>query len=148
MRCRTMDGREAYGVPSAAGHYYLTTQTNCTCPDAQRHEGMACKHQLTVRLHVTTAHGLVAGWADRGPLNQYARSSYRSGQSWATWRDADCSAAALYWLLGAYGEPLGSLDDAIAPIGGPVGHLDETRPVRCARACAGTRVGCSRTESA
>ena len=65
----------------------------------------------------TTAHGLVAGWADRGPLNQYARSSYRSGQTWATWRDADCSAAALYWLLGAYGQPLGSLDEAIALIG-------------------------------
>jgi hypothetical protein len=65
----------------------------------------------------TTAHELVADWADRGPLNQYARSSYRSDQTWATWRDADCSAAALYWLLGAYGQPLGSLDDAVALIG-------------------------------
>ena len=53
-KCRTRDGRKAFGVPgqSAAGHYYLTTQASCTCPDAQRHEGMACKHQLAVRLHV------------------------------------------------------------------------------------------------
>jgi uncharacterized Zn finger protein len=54
MRCRTRDGREAYGVPSprAAGHCDLTTRTTCTCPHAQRHEGLACKHQLAVRLHV------------------------------------------------------------------------------------------------
>jgi len=67
MKCRTMDGREAYGVPSAAAHYYLTTQTNCTCPDAQRHEGMACKHQLAVRLHVAlvTAQRTQKGGEDR-----------------------------------------------------------------------------------
>ena len=59
----------------------------------------------------------LAGWADRGPLNQYARTNYRSDQSWATWRNADCSAAALDWLLGAYGQQLGSLDDAIALVG-------------------------------
>jgi hypothetical protein len=62
-------------------------------------------------------HGLIAGWADRDPLNQYARSSYRSDAIWLTWRDADCSAAALDWLLGAYGQPLASLDDAIALVG-------------------------------
>ncbi|MGI9149252.1 MAG: hypothetical protein ACR2IK_22345 [Chloroflexota bacterium] len=66
---------------------------------------------------VTTAYGLVSGWAERGPLNQYLRSNYRSDQSWATWRNADCSAAALDWLLGAYGQQFGSLDDAIALIG-------------------------------
>ena len=66
---------------------------------------------------VPAARGLLAGWADRGPLNQYARTNYRSDQSWATWRNADCSAAALDWLLGAYGQPLGSLDDAIALVG-------------------------------
>ena len=57
LKCRGQDGRKAYGVPSqsAAGHYYLTTQTSCTCPDAQRHEGLACKHQLAVRLHVALA---------------------------------------------------------------------------------------------
>jgi len=62
------------------------------------------------------ARGLIAGWADRGPLNQYARSNYRSDQSWLTWRAADCSAAALDWLLGAYGQQLGALDDSIALI--------------------------------
>jgi hypothetical protein len=66
---------------------------------------------------IPAARGLLAGWADRGPLNQYARISYRSDQSWTTWRNADCSAAALDWLLGAYGQQLGSLDDAIALVG-------------------------------
>jgi hypothetical protein len=55
---------------------------------------------------VTAAHGLLAGWSDRGPLNQYARSNYRADQSWVTWRNADCTAAALDWLLGAYGQQL------------------------------------------
>jgi len=63
------------------------------------------------------ARGLMSGWSGRGPLNQYARSNYRSDQSWLTWRNADCSAAALDWLLGAYGQQLGSLDDAIALVG-------------------------------
>ncbi len=66
---------------------------------------------------VSAARGLITGWADRGPLNQYARSNYRSDQSWATWRNADCAAAALDWLLGAYGQQLSSLDDAIALVG-------------------------------
>ena len=60
------------------------------------------------------ARGLITGWADRSPLNQYARSNYRSDAGWLMWRNADCSAAALDWLLGAYGQQLGSLDDAIA----------------------------------
>jgi len=63
------------------------------------------------------AHGLIADWADRGPLNQYARGSYRTGAAWSTWRDASCSAAALDWLLGAYGQPLRSLEEAIALLG-------------------------------
>jgi hypothetical protein len=66
---------------------------------------------------VLAAPGLLPGWANRGPLNQYDRRNYRSDQSWRTWRDADCSAAALNWLLGAYGQPLGSIDDAITLIG-------------------------------
>jgi hypothetical protein len=65
----------------------------------------------------TAARGLISGWADRGPLNQYARSNYRSDQSWFAWRNADCSAAALAWLLGAYGQQLASLEDAIALLG-------------------------------
>jgi hypothetical protein len=71
----------------------------------------------SVQSVVPAARGLVAGWADRGPLNQYARTNYRSDQSWAMWRNADCSAAALDWMLGAYGQQLGSLDDAIVLVG-------------------------------
>jgi hypothetical protein len=66
---------------------------------------------------VATGHGLITGWGDRGPLNQYARSNYRTEASWLTWQNADCSAAALDWLLGAYGQQLGSLDDAVALVG-------------------------------
>jgi hypothetical protein len=66
---------------------------------------------------MAAAHGLVAGWSARGPLNQYARANYRSDQSWLAWRNADRSAAALDWLLGAYGQQFGSLDDAIALVG-------------------------------
>ncbi len=66
---------------------------------------------------VAAARGLIAGWADRGPLNQYSRSNYRSDASWLEWRNADCSAAALDWVLGAYGQQLGSLDNAIALVG-------------------------------
>ena len=53
LRCHARDGRKAYGVPSqrTSGLYYLTTQTTCTCPDAAR-SGLACTHQLAVRLHV------------------------------------------------------------------------------------------------
>jgi len=70
-----------------------------------------------IRAGTAAARGLSAGWADRGPLNQFARSNYRSDQSWLAWRNASCSAAALDWLLGAYGQQLGSLDDAIALVG-------------------------------
>ena len=64
-----------------------------------------------------TGDGLVDGWADRPPLNQYDRRNYASDQSWLTWRAVDCSAAALDWLLAAYGHTLGNLDTAIAAIG-------------------------------
>jgi hypothetical protein len=65
----------------------------------------------------STAHGLTAGWANRGPINQYVRASYRSDATWLNWRNVDCSAKALDWLLGAYGQPLASLDEAIALVG-------------------------------
>ena len=35
-----------------AGRYYLTDTHSCTCPDAQQHQGLACKHMLAVRIHV------------------------------------------------------------------------------------------------
>ncbi len=90
---------------------------------------------------VAAAHGLITGWADRRPLNQYARSNYRTDASWLTWRDADCSAAALDWLLGAYGQQLGGLDDAIALVGPGTGlspslGLLDARGTALARALA------------
>jgi hypothetical protein len=60
---------------------------------------------------------LIDGWADRPTLNQYDRRNYRTDSSWVTWRDYSCSAAALDWMLGAYGQPLGSIDEAIGLIG-------------------------------
>lgn len=49
LKCRTTDGRKAYGIPSSVpGRYYLVTRYTCDCYDARRHE---CKHQLAVRLH-------------------------------------------------------------------------------------------------
>jgi hypothetical protein len=43
-----------YQIPSQskADGYYVVTQTFCTCFDAKRNPGQACKHQLAVRLHV------------------------------------------------------------------------------------------------
>jgi hypothetical protein len=61
--------------------------------------------------------GLVAGWADRPALNQYACANYRSLENCHAWAPADCSAAALDWLLGAYGVRLSGIDDAIRLIG-------------------------------
>ena len=54
LKCRTRDGRKAYGVPASGGNgrYYLVTRTACDCIDAQRHPGQPCKYQLAVRLHV------------------------------------------------------------------------------------------------
>ena len=66
---------------------------------------------------VSSAPGLVDGWASRGAVNQYAQVNYRTKQSWLTWDNVDCSAAALDWLLGAYGRPVGSIDDAIGLLG-------------------------------
>jgi hypothetical protein len=84
---------------------------------------------------------LIDGWADRPPLNQYDPRNYRSGQTWLTWRDADCSAAALDWLLGAHGQPLASLDDAIDLLGPNTGistavGLMDARGTALARALA------------
>jgi hypothetical protein len=76
--------------------------------------------------------GLAPGWASRPALNQYDCRDYRSIAACLGWRDAACSAAALDWLLGAYGVHLGGIDDAIA-LSGPssgistaVGLLDSS----------------------
>jgi Transglycosylase SLT domain len=65
--------------------------------------------------------GLVSGWADRPALDQYDRRNYASSATWLQWRAADCSAAALAWLLGAYAVQVPSLDAAIAWIGPDTG---------------------------
>ena len=65
----------------------------------------------------TAGGGLVPGWADRPALNQYACANYRSAAACQQWAAADCSAAALDWLLGAYGVRLGGIDDAVGLIG-------------------------------
>lgn len=52
LKCRTRDGRKAYGVPSSEpNRYYLTTRTNCTCPAYEYGYGKECKHILAVQLH-------------------------------------------------------------------------------------------------
>ena len=54
IKCRTRDGRKAYGIRSSADSnvVYFVTRTSCTCPDARRHE---CKHQIAVQLHCALA---------------------------------------------------------------------------------------------
>jgi hypothetical protein len=39
LKCRTPDGRKAYGIRSSrdANHIYFVTTSTCTCFDAQRH---------------------------------------------------------------------------------------------------------------
>jgi len=52
IKCRTSDGRKAYGVPSSKpGRYYLVTRYSCDCKDAEFNQGRECKHILAVRLH-------------------------------------------------------------------------------------------------
>ena len=50
LKCRTRDGRKAYGIRSSQDDnvVYLVTRTSCTCYDARRH---TCKHELAVQLH-------------------------------------------------------------------------------------------------
>jgi hypothetical protein len=59
LRCRTPEGRKAYGVPSqrTPGHYYLVTQTSCTCQAATRHAHSICKHTLAVQIHCARVAG-------------------------------------------------------------------------------------------
>src|SRR6266851_4088981 len=59
LKCRSADGRKAYGVPSqrTSGRYYLTTQSSCTCEDAARHASQICKHALAVQIHCARVAG-------------------------------------------------------------------------------------------
>ncbi|MBV9354306.1 MAG: lytic transglycosylase domain-containing protein [Chloroflexi bacterium] len=61
--------------------------------------------------------GLVAGWSNAPALDQYDPRNYASSSMWQQWEAAACSAAALDWLLGAYGVRLNGIDQAIALIG-------------------------------
>lgn len=64
LRCHTVDGRKAYGVPSQcqSGRFYLVDSQTCDCPDFKRNglsghrlghagEHRPCKHVLAVRLY-------------------------------------------------------------------------------------------------
>lgn len=48
---RKDDGRPFFAIPGSAGRVYWTDARACTCPDATR-RGLACKHQLAVRLWI------------------------------------------------------------------------------------------------
>jgi|SRR5215471_16546456 len=50
LKCRTSDGRKAYGIRSSVNRdeVYFVTRTSCTCYDGRRR---TCKHQLAVQLH-------------------------------------------------------------------------------------------------
>jgi SWIM zinc finger len=52
LKCRTADGRKAYGIRSRrdADHIYFVTRSHCDCQDFQRRQ-QACKHILAVELH-------------------------------------------------------------------------------------------------
>lgn len=54
LKIRRRDGAKFFGVPSQTtpNVYYLVSMISCTCPDAKRSPGLACKHQLAVRLYV------------------------------------------------------------------------------------------------
>jgi hypothetical protein len=54
LRCRSKDGRKAFGIRSSrdANYVYFVTQTSCTCPDS-RWQNRTCKHVNAVRLYCT-----------------------------------------------------------------------------------------------
>jgi hypothetical protein len=70
LKCRTVDGVKAYGIPSqfCSSRYYLVDCQTCTCEDAKRHARQACKHQLAVRLHCELAKAQTARPATRHRL--------------------------------------------------------------------------------
>jgi len=64
-----------------------------------------------------TGGGLISGWWQMRALDQFDRRYYASDRAWRTWRSSACSAAALTWLLRAYGVQVQSIDAAIELIG-------------------------------
>ena len=56
LKCRTHEGRKAYGIRSSRdpNHVYFVTQTSCDCYAAQRH---ICKHIAAVLIHIARVAG-------------------------------------------------------------------------------------------
>ncbi|MBI4491920.1 MAG: SWIM zinc finger family protein [Chloroflexi bacterium] len=56
LKCRTKDGRKAFGIPSQSepNKYHLVDCQSCTCQDYQRRGG-PCKHITAVRLYCARA---------------------------------------------------------------------------------------------
>lgn len=59
LKCKTRDGRKAYGIRSSrdANQVHLVTRTSCTCYDFEHGRGRDCKHVLAVQLHVALVTG-------------------------------------------------------------------------------------------
>ncbi len=75
LKCRTSDGRKAYGIRSNAdsNHCYLVTRTTCTCQDFLYGRGRDCKHVLAVQLHVELVAEQQAARAPHAHLESGAR---------------------------------------------------------------------------
>ena len=59
LKCRTHEGKKAYGIRSSrdTNHVYFVTQTTCDCEDARRHPELTCKHRIAVQIHVARVSG-------------------------------------------------------------------------------------------
>jgi hypothetical protein len=59
LKCRTAQGRKAYGIRSSRdpNHVYFVTQTNCDCEDTRRHPALICKHHIAVLIHIARVAG-------------------------------------------------------------------------------------------
>ena len=82
LKCRSVDGQKAFGVPSQckASRYYLVTCSSCDCQDFRRNglsgarlghagEHRPCKHVLAVRLYCELAKAQKARPASRRRSN-------------------------------------------------------------------------------
>jgi hypothetical protein len=76
----------------------------------------------------------VRPWQDLPAFNQFDPRNWSNSTNFQVWSAAACSAAALDWMLTAYGSPPGSIDSALALIGANtgissrVGLMDHTGP--------------------
>jgi hypothetical protein len=60
LKCRTHEGRKAYGIRSSrdANHIYFVSQTSCDCEDTKRHPSLVCKHRIAVLIHIARVAGI------------------------------------------------------------------------------------------